>query len=825
MTKQIHSEQTIKSLAQKVGMSPEQLLQKLENCGVQIEGGIDGKITEEQKQLLLKEMNPGRGKLTLGLKASSGKLSLATPKPASAVKVKIKRSYHEPSIEKTEEPKAPKPTSVTPASQTPVKETPPAIETEILEAKEEIIETLKPAEKKEKSAEKKSLIPEQALASKKADLKKGPKKKKHYLNEVDQFDDLDAEDEDTLFEEHHEKPSASTTGHGAHGKEKHFSKKLGQSSSQQAFKRPVTPITYDVSIPETITVADLAKKMSIKATEVIKTMMKLGAMVTINQVIDQDTAAIAVEELGHRPILLKENPVEDMLKEEESVGDAHPRAPVVTIMGHVDHGKTSLLDYIRRTKVTASESGGITQHIGAYSVTTHKGKITFLDTPGHEAFTAMRARGAKLTDIVVLIVAADDGVKPQTLEAVAHAKAANVPIIVGVNKIDKPGADPEKVKMELSHHEVISEDWGGDVIFQPISAKTGQGIDDLLDNILVQAEVLELKAIEAGRARGTVIESRLDKGRGPVATILVQQGVLRKGDIVLAGQEFGRVRTMTGDDGSHLSEAYPSTPVEVVGLSGVPNAGDEALVLESEKKAREIALFRQGKYREVKFAKQHAARLENIFSRMSEGEISTLNIVLKADVQGSLEAISESLSKLSTDEVKVQVISKGVGGITESDVTLALASQAIVLGFNVRADTTARRLVEQEGVDLRYYSVIYDLLDEIKAALHGMLAPKFEEKITGLAEIREVFKASKIGSIAGCLVVEGVIRRTSSIRLLRNNVVVFKGQINSLRRYKDEASEVRQGTECGIGIKDYQDIKAGDQIEAFEMVEVERKLS
>ncbi len=818
MTKKTHKEQTIKDLAQKVGMSPQQLLQKLEGCGVQIKDGVDGYITEEQKQLLLKEMAPSRGKLTLGLGTGGKKLSLGSA--ASSVKVKIKRSYDKPSIEKAEE-------LTPPPVQEPEKPEEPEISVSIIEEETPPSTELPPEsqetitlekEKKEKGSGKKTLPSEQPSPNKKAELKKATKKKRNYLNDIDQFDDFDLEEEGTTLFETPTKPTSSTKG-------KVLSQKTSQASSLQAFKRPVAPMIYDVTIPETITIADLAKKMSIKATEVIKTMMKLGAMVTINQVIDQETAAIAVEELGHRPVLLKENTAEDLLKEEVITGEELPRAPVVTIMGHVDHGKTSLLDYIRRTKVTASESGGITQHIGAYSVTTSKGKITFLDTPGHEAFTAMRARGAKLTDIVVLIVAADDGVKPQTLEAIAHAKAANVPIIVGVNKIDKPGADPEKVKTELSHHEVISEDWGGDVIFQNISAKTGAGIDDLLDSILVQAEVLELKAIQTGRAQGTVIESRLDKGRGPVATILIQQGTLNKGDILLAGNEFGRIRVMVSDDGSQITEAYPSMPVEIVGLSGVPNAGDEAIVVESEKKAREIALFRQGKYREVKFAKQQAARLENIFGRMNEGEISTLNIVLKADVQGSLEAIHESLSKLSDEEVQVQVISKGVGGITESDVTLALASQAIVIGFNVRADATARRLVEQEGVDLRYYSVIYDLIDEVKAALHGMLAPKFEEKIIGLAEIREVFKASKVGSIAGCLVIEGSIRKSASIRLLRNNVVIFKGQISSLRHYKDEVNEARNGTECGIGIKDYQDIKPGDQIEAFEMVEVARKVA
>ncbi|MGB6977506.1 MAG: translation initiation factor IF-2 [Gammaproteobacteria bacterium] len=595
---------------------------------------------------------------------------------------------------------------------------------------------------------------------------------------------------------------------------------------EQGFIKPTGPIVREIAIPETITVADLAQKMSIKATEVIRAMIKMGVMATINQVLDQETATLVVEELGHTAKLLRSDELEASLSEEleyQGQGEAVPRAPVVTIMGHVDHGKTSLLDYIRRTKVAFGEAGGITQHIGAYHVETERGDITFLDTPGHEAFTAMRARGAKSTDIVVLVVAADDGVMPQTIEAIQHAKAAHVPIVVAVNKMDKPGADPERVKSELSKQGVIPEDWGGDVIFQHISAKTGQNVDGLLEAILLQAEMLELKAVAIGPARGVVIESRIDKGRGPVATILVQAGNLRKGDVLLAGTEYGRVRAMISDNGQQTDEVGPSMPVEVLGLSGAPNAGDDAVAVSNERKAREVALFRQGKYRQVKLAR-NVATLENIFERMNEGKVNALNIVLKGDVQGSVEAIRESLLRLGTDEVKVSIIASGVGAITESDVNLAVASNAILIGFNVRAAAPARRLAESTGVDLRYYSIIYELIEQVKAALSGMLAPERQEKILGLVEVREVFHSSKFGTIAGCMVLEGSVRRNSTIRVLRDNVVIHEGRVDSLRRFKDEASEVRNGMECGIGLKDYHDLKIGDQIEVFEVVSVARKL-
>ncbi|PKM46189.1 MAG: translation initiation factor IF-2 [Gammaproteobacteria bacterium HGW-Gammaproteobacteria-1] len=590
------------------------------------------------------------------------------------------------------------------------------------------------------------------------------------------------------------------------------------------FAKPTAPVVREVAVPETITVGELAQKMSVKAAEVIKFMMKMGSMVTINQVLDQDTALLVVEEMGHTAKALKTDALEDEIAVVDEAGAAVHRAPVVTIMGHVDHGKTSLLDYIRRTRVAAGEAGGITQHIGAYHVETPRGMITFLDTPGHAAFTAMRARGAQATDIVVLVVAADDGVMPQTKEAIQHAKAAGVPLVVAVNKIDKPDADPDRVKNELGQQDVIPEDWGGDTMFVHVSAKTGDGIDKLLESILLQAEVLELTAVQEGRASGVVIESRLDKGRGAVATVLVQSGTLRKGDVLLAGHEYGRVRAMLDENGHSIDEAGPSIPVEVLGLSGTPGAGESAVVVADERKAREVALFRQGKFRDVKFAKQQQAKLEDMYTQMQEGEVSTLNIMLKADVQGSLEAISDALTKLSTDEVKVKIVASGVGGISESDVNLAVASNAIMIGFNVRADGSAKRMIEEQGVDLHYYSIIYELLDEVRTAMTGMLAPEFKEQIIGLAEVRDVFRSPKFGAVAGCMVVDGVVKRNNRIRVLRENVVIYEGELESLRRFKDDVSEVKQGFECGIAVKNYNDVHEGDQIEVYERVQVQRTL-
>lgn len=592
------------------------------------------------------------------------------------------------------------------------------------------------------------------------------------------------------------------------------------------FQVPVEAVVKDVYVPETITVAELAHKMSVKASEVIKQLMKLGQMVTINQVLDQETALILVEEMGHKAFAAKLDDPEAMLAEGgiQIEYQTFPRAPVVTVMGHVDHGKTSLLDYIRRAKVASGEAGGITQHIGAYHVETPRGMITFLDTPGHEAFTAMRARGAKATDIVILVVAADDGVMPQTKEAIAHAKAAGVPLVVAVNKIDKPGANLDRVKQELIAENVLPEEYGGDSPFVSVSAKTGQGIDDLLEQVLLQAEVLELRAAKDSPARGLVVEARLDKGRGPVATILVQSGTLKRGDVLLAGSSYGRVRAMLDENGLSILEAGPSIPVEIQGLTDVPNAGEEVMVMADERKAREIGQFRQGKYRDVKLAKQQAAKLENIFENMGEGEVKTLALIIKTDVQGSQEALVHSMQKLSTSEVRVQVVHAAVGGISESDVNLAVASKAVIIGFNTRADASARKLAEANGIDIRYYNIIYDAVDDVKAALSGMLAPEKREHALGLVEIRQVITISKVGAIAGCYVLEGLVRRGSSIRLLRDNVVIWTGELDSLKRFKDDAKEVKSGFECGLSLKNFNDIQVGDQLEVFEVQEVARTL-
>ena len=592
------------------------------------------------------------------------------------------------------------------------------------------------------------------------------------------------------------------------------------------FQAPTEAIVKDVHVPETITVAELAHKMSVKASEVIKHLMKLGQMVTINQVLDQETAMILVEEMGHVAHAAKLDDPEAMLEEgaEHADFEAFPRAPVVTVMGHVDHGKTSLLDYIRRAKVASGEAGGITQHIGAYHVETPRGIITFLDTPGHEAFTAMRARGAKATDIVILVVAADDGVMPQTKEAIAHAKAAGVPLVVAINKIDKPGSNLDRVKQELIAEQVVPEEYGGESPFIPVSAKTGEGIDTLLENVLLQAEVLELKAPIEAPAKGLVIEAKLDKGRGPVATILVQAGTLRRGDVVLAGSSYGRVRAMLDENGKSISEAGPSIPVEIQGLTEVPAAGEEVMVMADERKAREIGLFRQGKFRDVKLAKQQAAKLENMFEQMGEGEVKNLPMIIKTDVQGSQEALVHSMQKLSTSEVRVQIVHAAVGGISESDVNLALASKAVIIGFNTRADASARKLAEANGIDIRYYNIIYDAVDEIKAAMSGMLAPEKREHALGLVEIRQVILVSKVGAIAGCFVLDGVVKRGSSVRLLRGNVVVWAGEIDSLKRFKDDVKEVKSGFECGLSLKNFNDIKEGDQLEVFEVQEVARTL-
>jgi len=608
--------------------------------------------------------------------------------------------------------------------------------------------------------------------------------------------------------------------HGAHKEE--------GGDTSHTFSAPTERVVREITVAETISVADLAHKMSVKAAEVIKVLMKLGTMVTINQVLDQETAMIVVEEMGHLAKRAKLDEPDAFLEEDHSAPSEiklEPRAPVVTVMGHVDHGKTSLLDAIRRTKVASGEAGGITQHIGAYHVNTPKGMITFLDTPGHEAFTAMRARGAKLTDIVVLVVAADDGVMPQTIEAIHHARAAKVPMVVALNKTDKPEANPDRVKQDLSAQQVVPEEWGGDTMFVPVSAKTGKGVDQLLDSILVQSEVLELKASKDTPAKGIVIESRLDKGRGPVATVLVQSGTLKRGDVVLAGAVFGRVRAMLDENGGSIEQGGPSIPVEILGLSDVPMAGSDVLALGDERKAREIALFRQGKFRDVKLAKQHSAKLENIFDQMGEGQAKTLSIIIKSDVQGSYEGLSHALSGLSTGEVKVNIVHAAVGGITESDVNLALASKAVIIGFNARADAAARKLAENSGVDIRYYNVIYDAVDEVKAALSGMLAPERKENVLGLVEVRQIFKISRIGTVAGCYVTEGLARRSNAkVRVLRDNVVIHDGELDSLKRFKDDVREVKSGFECGLSLKNFDDLKVGDQLEVYEVVEVARTL-
>ncbi len=620
--------------------------------------------------------------------------------------------------------------------------------------------------------------------------------------------------------------AVSVGGEGWHTRGRHHKTRSHDQQAHQEPVAPVEPIVREVLIPETITVGELAHKMSVKAAEVIKVLMKLGQMVTINQVIDQDTAMIVVDEMGHTAKKAKTVDPESFLEEESGQVDIpqEPRAPVVTVMGHVDHGKTSLLDYIRRSRVASGEAGGITQHIGAYHVNTAGGMVTFLDTPGHEAFTAMRARGAKVTDLVILVVAADDGVMPQTIEAIHHAKAGNTPIVVAVNKIDKPEANPERIKQELAQREVVPEDWGGDTMFVEVSAKTGQGIDQLLEAVLLQAEVLDLKAPKDAPARGVVVESRLDKGRGPVASVLVQAGTLKRGDVVLAGAVFGRVRAMLDENGQQIQDAGPSIPVEIQGLSDVPTAGEEVIVLGDERKAREIALFRQGKFREVKLAKQQAAKLDNMFDQMKAGETKTLALIIKADVQGSSEALAHALSGLSTEEVRVNIVHSGVGGISESDVNLALASNAVLIGFNTRADATARKLIAAHGIDVHYYNVIYDAVDEVKAALSGLLSPEKKETVLGIVEVRQVFRISKVGTVAGCYVLEGSVKRGASVRILRDSVVIHDGELDSLKRFKEDVREVKAGFECGLSVKNFSDLKEGDQLEVYEVVEVARSL-
>ena len=660
-----------------------------------------------------------------------------------------------------------------------------------------------------------------------ADAKKAKRSKKDRDKEIS-----DSQEEGFAKRKSASKKSAKTAASSADGWRRHKkdSRKRKQAvediQQKHAFAMPTSPATYEVEIGDTITVAELAKRMSIKAAEVIKQLMQLGEMATINQPVDQDTATLVVEAMGHRVKIKQENALEDVFSVKYSA-KAQTRAPVVTIMGHVDHGKTSLLDYIRKSSLAKKESGGITQHIGAYQINTNQGKITFLDTPGHAAFATMRARGAKVTDIVVLVVAADDGVMPQTIEAIKHAKAAAVPLVVAINKMDKPEANPERVKTELSQHDVLSEEWGGDTQFVGVSAKTGDGVEQLLESISLQAEILELTAPYQGQAKGVVIESRKERGRGAIASLLVQSGTLHPGDILVAGFEFGRVRAMLDENGRTINSAEPSTPVEILGLSGTPHAGEDFVVVKEEKIAKEVAQARQVKAREQKLARARSSRLEGFFDKISEtqpGDVAILNLVIKADVHGSAEALADSLAKLSTEEVKVSIVSSGVGGISESDINLALASKAFIIGFNVRADATARQLAETEGVQLNYFSVIYDVIDRIKNLMTGLLAPQYEDKIIGVAQVRDVFRSSKIGAIAGCMVTEGYIKRNNPIRVLRDNIVVYEGELESLRRFKDDVNEVKQGTECGIGVKNYNDVKSGDQIEVYDRVLITRKI-
>lgn len=820
---------TVKELAKTVNTPVESLLQQMQEAGL-AHTSADQKVSETEKQTLLTFLEKGSGakaegskKITLQRKTTT---TLRAPGSKSiSVEVRKKKTFVKRSAEEIEAEKQ-KDLAKLQAEQ---------------KAKEAAQEKAKPAPvaQPEPEAQKPAETQAEPVVAEKVEpaiditlpvvddvVAPAPERKKDDTarRPTKRIDDDERRERKAA-------PRPAAKGKARIEDEEQAARRGGRSRgkakkrNQHGFTSPAGPIVRDVEIGETITVAELAAQMSVKGVEVVKFMFKLGSPVTINQVLDQDTAVLIAEELGHRVTRVSDNLIEEKFAESLKIdGEEFHRAPVVTVMGHVDHGKTSLLDYIRRAKVATGEAGGITQHIGAYHVKTEGGMITFLDTPGHAAFTAMRARGAKATDIVILVVAADDGVMPQTIEGIEHAKAAGVPLIVAVNKIDKPEADPDRIKNDLAAHDVIPEEWGGDTQFVHVSAKVGTGIDSLLESVLLQAEVLELSATPSASGRGVVIESRLDKGRGPVASVLVQNGTLRQGDMVLVGVNFGRVRAMMDENGQAIQEAGPSIPVEILGLDGTPEAGDEVTVVVDERKAREVALFRQGKYREVKLARAHAGKLENIFESMGQEEKKTLNIVIKADVRGTLEALRSSLSELGNDEVEVCVVAGGVGGINESDANLALASNAVIFGFNVRADAGARKIVEQEGLDMRYYNIIYDIIEDVKKALSGLLGTDVRENILGIAEVREVFRSPKLGAVAGCMVVEGHVHRNRPIRVLRDDVVIFEGELESLRRFKDDVSEVRSGMECGIGVKSYNDVKVGDKIEVFEKVQVARTL-
>ena len=803
----------LQQFAEQIGITSSKLVQQLAAAGI-TEKGADDLLSDQEKEQLLSYLRGGgkaetpndRPKITLSRKSTSSVRQASRTGPSRTVHVEVRkrRTYVRRGDLQRQQEEAKKAAEAEEAARQAAeaeKEAKAAAEAEAVRAAQEVEQ-----EQAALSEPVTSTVVELPPDDRKAAIKRDEKLKKKKGKGADR-----------------EKLHVAA-GRGGRRKPKRKVVKPGKITSatagQHAFERPTVPVVHEVRVPETITIAELAQAMSVKAAEVIKALMDMGTMVTINQVLDQDTGILVVEEIGHRAIAVDaEDPEDYLIGVEEETRTQTRRAPVVTIMGHVDHGKTSLLDYLRKTHVASGEAGGITQHIGAYRVDTKHGPIAFLDTPGHEAFSSMRARGAKVTDIVILVVAADDGVKPQTVEAIHHARNAGVTVIVAINKIDKENADPERVKQELAKHEVIPESWGGDVLTNNISAVTGEGIDELLESVALQAEILDLRAPVDGLASGVVVEARLDKGRGAVTTVLVQKGTLKKGDILLVGREFGRVRAMTDDQGRTIREAGPSHPIEIQGLGGVPNSGDDAAVVSNERKAREIAMYRQGKLRESKLAKQQKAKLENIFKQMDEAETRTLNLIIKADVHGSVEALTESLEKLSRDEVRVTVVHGMVGGINESDVNLAAASDAIIIGFNVRADATARRLIESEGIDVHYYDVIYDVVEEVKAGLLGLLSPVIKEEAVGLADVRDVFRVSKIGAIAGCLMMEGEVRRGLPVRVLRDNVVIFDGQIDSLRRFKEDVGEVKAGVECGIGVRNYNDIKVGDQIEIYQKVE------
>ena len=861
---------TVEQLAETVGASVDRLLSQMKDAGLP-HAGADEAVSEEDKQTLLMHLKKSHGeraaapkKITLKRKSVSTLRAGGAGKRTVSVEVRKKRTYVKREDAEGAEPEADISADVAVESADQVA-APEPIVAEVAAPADTVSDTDDPELLRQRAASRRK-AEEQARqleleatakaraeeAARQAEEQAGQGAAKETDRKPKRLHAAPAKDDATKTrDELRRRPGKGRLERGgvpgARGKQRGHNlsmndleaveagvarrrggrrKKLSDEPNQHAFEQPTEKIVYDVNVPENITVGDLAQQMAVKAGEVIKELMNLGVMANINQMLDQDTATLVVEELGHRVVLKSAEEVEERLEETiaSQEGTPEPRAPVVTVMGHVDHGKTSLLDYIRESRVASGEAGGITQHIGAYHVKTDKGMITFLDTPGHAAFTAMRARGAKSTDIVILVVAADDGVMPQTEEAIQHARAAGVPIVVAVNKIDKEAADPERVKTELAAKEVIPEGWGGDTQFIPVSAHTGQGIDELLDALLLQSELLELTAPANVPASGIVIESRLDKGRGAVASLLIQQGTLKQGDIVLAGLQYGRVRAMLDENGQPINEAGPSIPVEVLGLDGTPDAGDPVVAVESEKKAREVADFRQEKMRSSKLARQQAAKLDNMFETMTAGSVETLNLIIKADVRGSFEALQGALADLGNEEVKVNIVSGGVGGISETDISLAMTSSAIIIGFNARADSKARAAAENEGIEIRYYNVIYDLIDDVRAALSGMLSPEMREEIVGIAEVRDVFRSPKFGLIAGCMVIEGTVYRSKPIRVLRDNLVIYEGELESLRRFKDDANEVRNGTECGIGVKNYTDVKVGDLIEVFDVNEIARSL-